>query len=178
MGANFEIYIVNKKYYKPALYTKVFSDVGKIHLTNPPMVFENLLFEKESMGHLDTDDGIQETIISGKVIQYHGNIGTHDFGLRQYYERSLYLTELWVDTEYFSDIDFSCRSSVSYSSFCQSIMMEVLSIDEENPITFFAMGLEMLVDYSCNVPKMIDESHNIVKYGIRDNDVLSVHDAF
>lgn len=176
MSANFEIIVISQEPLTCNQLVQVFSFAGKTELEKEVLVFDDWSFDVENMKYVQNDQNIQHILLDRKIVRYSGLVGNHRIGLIQSYDNLIYTSELWIDTKHIPDLDASYGFSQLNKYICHSISEAILSINQTNPITFFAMGTEMLIEYTADIKEVIAKSHNVVVYGTRINGILTVQD--
>lgn len=83
------------------------------------------------------------------------------------------MSELWIDTEHLPYLDTNNLNEFC-CSFCQKAIERLRKIDQGRMIKFFAMGSEMLVNYSTSLEEMLKQSHNVLVYGRAENGSLLI----
>lgn len=168
MGANFEVIIVTSDFLAFHTCKRLFSCVGEIQFDKKVDILDSLFVDNSDILYADITQDVASIIQNGKIVQYHGNIHMHRIGMQQYINNTKYITELWINTEYLPDLDANMTNKKS-TDFCYLLVNELLIVDQRNPLDFFAIGTEMMIDLSKPLHQMIEESHNVSLYGKRGN---------
>lgn len=176
MSANFEIIVISQEPLTCSQLVQMFSFAGKTELEKEVLVFDDWSFDLENMKYFQNNQSIQHILLDRKIVQYSGLAGNHRIGLIQSYDNLIYTSELWIDTKHIPDLDASYGFSQLNKYICHSISEAILSINQTTPITFFAMGTEILIEYTADIKEVIAKSHNVVVYGTRINGILTVQD--
>ena len=181
MSANFEIIVISQEPLTCSQLVQMFSFAGKTELEKEVLVFDDWSFDLENISCFPNQmtNHQKEVLVFDDWsfdVQYSGLAGNHRIGLIQSYDNLIYTSELWIDTKHIPDLDASYGFSQLNKYICHSISEAILSINQTTPITFFAMGTEILIEYTADIKEVIAKSHNVVVYGTRINGILTVQD--
>lgn len=164
VGANFEVYIVGHTYLPPDQWETLFSHVGALRLQDTCAVLESWQATKEKTTYIQKKEFIKASVVQGKIVRVQGTAGGHRVGAHQYLEGGLFYTEWWIDTLRLSELDAGIPNEGS-SSFCQAVTKALLELSEVSGMEFFAMGTEMMVDYTGHLEQAVRESHHVMCWG-------------
>ena len=106
LAANFEIYIIHKKYVAHSKILKLFNFIGQDTALKALTAYQDWTYSNgQQIGQKTAN--IKELLQSGCIVQGEGLLqNCHRIGIRQFYEDDQkYTTELWINTQFLPCLD-------------------------------------------------------------------------
>lgn len=176
MSANFEIHITTKDYLPYSMICNLLKPFGYLDLAPGVLIISDWDYSRARKQDVCDDILCESTVNCGEIVQFEGMVDKHCVGLRQYISEQVYFSEIWISTKYLPALDTNSLTSESLM-YCKELVHELLDLHKAFPITLFAMGSEMIFEYSPLFNITVNHCHNAMLFGVNERGHIVLRDS-